>query len=171
MGLQIILWMETNNNSRTDWVYIKETINKYYISSNEIKITPRFLEGKGNYKAARTIKQIKTLTKEYSKTGETIVIYCIDTDNIQVDQDQKREFYEIKDYCISKGYEFVWFCRDVEEVYWGKRIANSEKVIASSRFRSSNQLKKVDEKSLSSSRILVKRSNLLSILDKYLKRG
>ncbi len=70
MGLQIILWMETNNNSRTDWVYIRETINKYYISSNEIKITPKFLEGKGNYKAARTIKQIKTLTKEYSKTGK-----------------------------------------------------------------------------------------------------
>lgn len=75
MGVQIILCMETNKSAATDYVYIKDTINRFYICTNKTKITPLYMNSKSRYSSKDVVKEIQRLTKEYV-IGETRVIYC-----------------------------------------------------------------------------------------------
>lgn len=170
MGLQIVFCLEADNKSQSDWVYVYETVKKYYIVSNEIKISRTFLGGKGNYKNKRIVNQIEKLSKAFKKNGQTVVVYFIDTDDINTNQDRQREFKDIQSYCDSKGFELVWFCRDIEEVYWGGKVEKGEKTKVLARYRNNKCIDSVDEKLLKSAQIHNKRSNILSVLDKYLSR-
>lgn len=32
-----------------------------------------------------------------------------------------------KQYCMEKGYDFVWFCKDIERVYLNKKVDDGQK--------------------------------------------
>ena len=69
-------------------------------------------------------KEIKSLTAQYrstSKTNRTSVIYCFDCDDYDNKIDDRNFLGEAKKYCDGLGYEFVWFCKDVEQVYIGRK--------------------------------------------------
>lgn len=170
MGLQLLFCVEAKKGSKSDWVYIKETWSHYYQIPNDISLKPIFFDGKGNFNRGKINKQIGTMKRQYKKNGETIVLYCIDTDNILADPDRVKEFNTIKQHCIEKNYEFVWFCRDVEEVYWGERVPDSEKVRMSGVFRKHSKIKEVPERNLTETLKNKKNSNILIVLDKYLQR-
>ena len=48
---------------------------------------------------------------------EIKVFYCIDTDLYESCYDHQKEFEDIKNFCAKNGYELIWFCHDVEEVF------------------------------------------------------
>lgn len=51
MGVQLILVVEADSRGASDWIYIKETIEHFYAIDNaHIKLTPLYMEGRGNYK-------------------------------------------------------------------------------------------------------------------------
>ncbi len=114
MGLQLILCLETNKTAATDFIYINETIKHFFKLDNTIKISPVYMNGKTNYNSTRVEKQIKKLTSDYSKTGTTQVIYCIDTDAFETDMSFKTQYDNVEKYCKNNGYELIWFCHDVE---------------------------------------------------------
>lgn len=168
MSKQILFCVETNSKSETDLVYIRETISNYYDLGNSIRIRFIFFEGKGNYKKKDILKKIADQTKQYKAIGPTHVIYCIDTDRYDADPAQMRELNEIKHYCEQQGYDLIWFCRDVEDVYWGKQIHKDEKTKAAAKFRSSKRIKSIADQNLRCEDYSRHRSNILQVLDRYL---
>lgn len=169
MAIQMILCMETNKKAATDYVYIKETINRFYICNNKYRLSPIYMNSKSKYNSKDVIKEIKKLTKDYI-IGETKVIYCIDTDSYEVDVNHAREFTEIDDYCTRNGYELIWFCHDVEEVYVGKKISDKQKVVEATDFRNKKKIESILEEKLSCIQKRKSVSNILCVLDKYMCR-
>lgn len=50
MGLQLIFVVETKKKCKSDWIYIKDTIDYYFkYDQANVKITPVYMDGKGKY--------------------------------------------------------------------------------------------------------------------------
>lgn len=169
MAIQLILCMETNKKSATDDVYILELIRHIYQLNNQTKISRIYMGTKTKYKAKNVLQEIKAKTKTYI-SGETRVIYCIDTDDHEKNAKHKRELIEISRFCQQNGYDLVWFCHDVEDVFLGERIADSRKVSEAGAFKRKGLIKEIPLDRLSGSVEIVHTSNILNILDKYLSR-
>ena len=168
MSKQLLFCVEANKDSRSDWVYIEETINYNFVITPDISIKPIFMNGKTNYNKPKVTREIKSKISQFKKNGSTTVIYCIDTDKYDVDPDRARELNEIQEYCKKHNYEFVWFSRDIEEVYWGKQAAHSEKLRLARKFKSNSRIEKIDDNVLSIESIHRNSSNLLNVLKKVL---
>ena len=50
-----------------------------------------------------------------------------DCDKQDSKEDDRKFLEKAKKYCKEHEYEFVWFCKDVEDVYLGKQVDRSEK--------------------------------------------
>ncbi|MGN0412239.1 MAG: hypothetical protein ACI4FV_04320 [Lachnospiraceae bacterium] len=169
MALQMILCMETNKSAATDYIYIRDTINRFYMCNNKIRITPIYMNSKSRYRSKNVKLQIQRFIKDFT-IGETKVIYCIDTDSYEVDMNHAKELEELERYCDANGYDLIWFCHDVEEVYIGKRISDKQKVAEATIFRRMNKMQTVPEEKLSNGCKRKGVSNILLVLDKYLCR-
>lgn len=170
MGKQIIFCMETNRQAATDWVYINETIKRFYKVTNQIHFEKEFLDGKNNYNSKGTLKSIQKKINDFSQ-GETSVIYCIDVDDFETNPTHIKDSEDIVTFCQQNEYDLIWFCHDVEDVYLGRRIPKNEKVQAAERFRKNKGIESIDKKKLKSSNThKVHSSNILDVLDGHLER-
>lgn len=168
MGLQLIFCVETTKENKSDYIYIRETIYQFYTPNPaHVKITPVYMDGKGNYASSRTLRKIKEYINQYP--GETIVIYCIDCDDFDTRPEDASFLRIMKRYCTKFQYEFVWFCKDIEHVFLGERISQNAKKKSAESFAAKGRIQQIDKKSLTAESYLMKRSNLCSILDKYLQ--
>lgn len=165
----MILCLETNKRANTDYIYMKETIDYLYQKSNQVKISIVYMKTKSKYCASSVLKEISRKTKDYVQ-GETKVIYCIDTDEYEKDTKHAKELNDIQQFCKRNDYDLIWFCHDVEEVFWGKKIPDSAKVQKAEAFRRKRKIEEMSVKELSDDTIKACRSNILNVLDKYLIR-
>ena len=169
MTNHLILCLETNNKAKTDTAYVDKTIKYFFKINNNIKISYCYFSGKNNYKNSAILSKINSL-QEKTPCDNTTVIYCIDTDNYDSNPSQVALNEEIKTYCNSKGYKLIWFCKDVEEVYWHTQIPDSKKIEAARKFNKHSNLMNATEQSLSSNTYAKKKSNVLKVLDQILVR-
>ena len=59
MGLQLIICVETNKKCNSDYIYIKTSIEHFYlINQGNIKLSPVYFNGKGNYSSKKAINDI-----------------------------------------------------------------------------------------------------------------
>ena len=83
MGLQLIFIVETNKKCKSDWIYIKDTIDKFFsYNPAQLKLSTVYLKGKGNYRTKE--KEIVLLESQYhstSKENTSQVIMCLDCDD------------------------------------------------------------------------------------------
>ena len=163
----VIFCVETNKHANTDWIYIKETLRRFYKTDN-VKIDRIYMGTKNKYKSRSVIDEINSWKKVYK--DDLVVIYCIDTDRYESNATQNKELEEVSRYCNSKGYEFVWFCHDVEEVYWGNSVNNTDKRNESIRFYKSKHIEIIDSDKLRKGIMKSGYSNILIVLDEYLDR-
>lgn len=170
MAIQMILCMETNKRANTDYIYIKETIDFLYQKSNKVKISPLYMNTKTKYKSGDILKEIAKKKKEFAAIGQTKVIYCIDTDEFEKNVEHEKAFQDIRQYCEAEGYELIWFCHDVEEVFQGKKISDSQKVREAGAFRNKNRISEIPLEQLTETNWKPHTSNIVCILDQYLKR-
>ena len=168
MSKQILLCVETNKKSRTDYKYISETIKKFYNDDKKIIYRPIFLETKTRYKEKSVLKEIKDRIKQFK--GTTNVIYFIDYDDCNLSSETKKLFEEIERYCQNNSYDFVFFVDDIEDVYWGYPVSDCEKVKKADEFSRKKVIETVNECCLKDSTYKRHTSNILNILDKYWKR-
>lgn len=169
MAIQMILCVETNKKADTDTIYISEAINYLYKLNNQIKIRKVYMGTKSKYKSKGVLKEIDKWTKMFT-IGETRVIYCIDTDEYEKNVTHAKEFNDINQFCKDNSYDLIWFCHDVEDVFMGKKISDSQKVHEAGAFRRKNTIRKVSIEKLSSNIARAHTSNILNVLDKYLQR-
>ena len=88
-------------------------------------------------------------------------------DDHDTNYETKKLFEDIKKYCKTHAYELVFFCRDVEEVYLGKRVNDKDKVNEVKRFKSKKMIEAVLPQNLSQNEYKINGSNILNGLDKF----
>ena len=167
MGLQLVFVVETNKKCNSDWIYIKDTIEHFYAyERTQGKFSPVYMDGKGKYQ--RKEKQVKQLIDQYhamSETNHTKVMYCFDCDDYDNHPSDMEFLKEAKQYCDRKGYEFVWFCKDIERVYIGKKVNDNQKKREAAIFKARKLINNVDKNKLSVNYYHANTSNIMSILD------
>ena len=172
MGLQLVFVVETNKKCISDWIYIKDTIDCIYrYDQAQTKFSPVYMDGKGKYKSKE--KEISNLVSQYastSKTNETKIIYCFDCDDYDINQEDSLFLKNARQYCLTKGYQFIWFCKDIERVYLGKQVDDSNKQNESVTFKKKKLIAHVDIERLSFSDYRLNTSNIINVLDMYLTR-
>lgn len=172
MGIQMIFVVETNKKCNSDWIYIKDTINHFYqYNQTQIKLSPVYMDGKGNYKKKES--EISRLRKQYgsaAKKNQSKVIYCFDCDDYDVKQEDEKFLLDAEEYCNKNGYEFAWFCKDIESVYLGKKINDNQKKKEAAIFKMKNLIANVKADKLAKKNYKINTSNIMHILDKYLER-
>lgn len=171
MRKQILFCIETKKKAKTDKIYIDETIDRFYHLGSDIRKRFIYLDGKGNYNKPKVENEITLQTKKFGMDNPTIVIYCLDTDKHDSDPVQANELESVIKYCKAKGYEFVWFCRDVEDVYWGEQIPDSEKTQRAAQFKKGRKISEIKESNLRNNRKTRHKSNIMTILDKHLEKN
>lgn len=169
MAVQLILVLESDETSRSDYIYISSILNKWYNinATNDVKISRVFMGGKGNYKKKKVVNTIEKYRKSY-KNGTTNIIFCFDTDRFEIDASDRKAITEEQKYCEDNGFEFVWFCHDIEEVFLGESVSKNEKTERARQYAKSNTVERLNKKDFASSRMIKKKSNLVFVLDKYL---
>lgn len=167
---QVILCVETNKKAKTDVGYIDAVIKQLYQINSEIKLQYEYIEGKGGYNASKLLKSIKNDIKALKDESLSKVVYFIDTDKYDSNPEDQKLNAEIQTFCSKKGYELVWFCRDIEEVFLHRSIEDSKKKDAVAKFKFEGGLGQATQETLSSSTMAKKKSNMLLVLDQVLER-
>lgn len=174
MNVQLIFCIETNQQSDTDFIYINEVIKEFYKLDPHIKISPVYMDGKGNFNTSKIERKILKLKKEYAAAkseSTTYILYCLDCDKYDSNPEDRAFLKNAKQYCASKDdRRFVWFCRDVEDVFLGKQADKKKKRIEAVRFQTRKQIKSFDTALLSGSEFRPHYSNLCLVLDEFLIR-
>ena len=171
MGVQFIFVVETNKQCNSDWIYIKDTREYFYVyERTRVKLSVVYMDGRGNYNSKKKEKEIKRLISQYSAASErnqSKVIYCFDCDEYNNNPDDLKFLEDAKKYCDDKGYDFVWFCKDIEQVYIGKKVDDSQKKKEAATFKAKKLIAKVDSDRLSVGKYRINSSNIMSVLDQY----
>lgn len=170
MNLQLIFVVETNSKCMSDWIYIKDTIEKFYTyDPSHTKFTVVYMNGRGNYKSRE--KEIKKLITQYApnaKEKQSRVIYCFDCDDYDKNRDDEKFLRDARQYCQDRGYDFVWFCRDIESVYLGNRVDDKMKGKEAKKFKEKKMIEGVKSETLLAKDYRNNSSNLLRVLDRNL---
>ena len=173
MGLQLIICVETNRKTNSDYIYIKSVIERFFeIGSSYYKLSPVYMDGKGKYASNRVLKDINRLQKKYnaaSDRNDSVVLYCFDTDDYDFNREDAIFLEKARNFCDQAGYKFVWFCKDVEHVFLGKRISDNQKKREAERFLAQNRIERIRVDSLQSKAFQIGRSNLCDILELFLQ--
>lgn len=74
----------------------------------------------------------------------------------------------MRQYCAEQKYDFVWFCKDIERVYTGKKVNAVDKKKKSEEFKKKKQISGVKVDKLSAAEYQENTSNILRILEQYL---
>ena len=193
MALQLLFVVETNKKCKSDLIYIKDTIGKFYLyDRSHVKLSTVYLDGKTKYKDNGKKREVEKLLKQYnnaSTENKSVVIYCFDYDDYDTKPDDKTFLEDVKKFCEKENkeeeqkvkkneenkqkswkvkYEFVWFCKDIERVYLGREVSDKEKKKESKKFKANNLINNVDERNLSEESYKNNSSNILTVLDKYI---
>ncbi|MEE3487139.1 MAG: hypothetical protein VZT48_03410 [Bulleidia sp.] len=169
MAQQILLCVEADSKSKSDWIYIKGFIHHFYCPDRNDKLLSIFMGGKSKY-CSRSVTAEISSRKRIWKNGLTHVIICIDTDEMFQNPVFAAEFRKIISFCNEHQYELVWFCRDIEEVFVGKRISNTEKKSCAHSFRTGNRVSSLKPTDFQAEQPSIGRSNLSIILNRYFEK-
>lgn len=174
MNIQLIFCIETNQRADTDFIYINEVIKEFYQLDPHIKISPLYMDGKGNFNTSKIERKISKFKKEYSVANSestTYVLYCLDYDKYDSNPEDRAFLINAKQYCDNEEHRrFVWFCRDVEDVFLGKQVDKKQKHSVAVRFQTRKQIKALNTDLLSASKFRQHYSNLCLVLDEFLSR-
>lgn len=160
---QYIFCVESDFKSKTDWMYIKKVLD--YLNKNKVnfdKYKPLFMNGKGNYNSKSFVKVLNKTIKDYA--GESIVIYCVDLDNYHTSIEDKKFYEKIEIYCNSNNYKLVYFSRDIEEVFLGKRVESNNKRKEAMRFSKNGIITNELLERLMKNTKTIKLSNILIVI-------
>lgn len=167
--------VETSKNNKSDWMYIKQYLDTHFQKNPNDVVRPIYMAGKGNYSANRIMNEIDKQTRNYKsqvhKDMRIIIFLCIDIDDTTSSDNAKaneKKAKEIKDFCVKKGYNFIWFYKDIENVFLGHSVINKNKMEAAQKFLRNSKIINIEKfKYNDYSSCINGSSNLHTILLKY----
>ena len=169
----LIFCIESTDKNPNDKYYIDALIKNFYIIG-ENKISFIGLGGKYRYnnpKIPKEISRLKKATSDISKL-EVKVIYCLDKDASSSDPQDRDFINQVTEYCMDNGYDIIWFVRTIEEVMNGKTASQREKHSSAVDFVKKKKATQLNTSNLNCSNNVnaKKKSNILTVIDKYLVR-
>lgn len=160
--MQLIILVEANSKSKSDFKYIDKVLRTLFVIDSSIKINPIYMGSKTKY--AQFNKKIKIEIDKYY--GESNVIMCIDIDNPSQNLDQQKLTLNIMEYCKKNDIDLVWFNKTIEDVFLGKVISRN-KDIEANKFLSKGSIPK--KEFLENNNYSKQSSNIILIFKRYLK--
>lgn len=156
---QYLFCLETTKKANTDWLYIHKVID-YLNKDKQVfdSYKPLYMNGKGNYRNKSFLRILNSTINMFD--GESVIIYCVDLDDYHINPRTKEYIDEVEKFCDDNGYKFVYFSRDVEEVFWGKRISKEEKTKYAMKFSKDIEIREELIIRLSKKNKIIKTSNL-----------
>ena len=102
--IQIIFVVESNSTCKSDWIYIKDTIEQFYqYDRAHVKLSVIYMDGKGKYsnKEKAIASQIKTYQNAVKNgaSRRSVVIYCFDCDEYDTNQEDLVFLDKAEQYC------------------------------------------------------------------------
>ena len=161
--MQLIIMVEANKKSKSDYMYVRSVINNYY-KMRLFAIKPVYAGGKGNFENKK--KEIEKLKKDYD--GESFVLVVADIDPANNPANSLND--GIKQFCLENKYELAWMNLTIEDVFL-KKIVDDDKSDVATKYYSN--VKKADIEIINLRVVdptkIKQSSNLLIVLDKLLK--
>lgn len=105
-----------------------------------------------------------------NKDGSNFVIYCFDTDRLDINSVDKKDFENQLSFCQEKNYYLIWFNYDIEYVLLGKTIEKNKKKQESINFYKSKKIQIKEENLLKCDYNLNGCSNIYLVLDNILRK-
>lgn len=174
MRVRLIFCVETIDDEKSDYIYIKEIYEFYYlkyIQAKSIRVEFVYFGGKHGYKSKTTKSKITEITSCKSKDIDDKIIFVFDKDRSTYSYQDSNFVKNVGNYCSQNNYELVWFARDVEDCLIGHRINQSEKTNVAVKFRTLKSIAKVKTILLKNPNPQVNPgSNILIVLDKILSK-
>ena len=163
----LLIIVETRKNANTDDAYIKETIRRFYPGPHDF--IPKFIYMKS--KSAFNSRDVGREIKEYVSLSNVIgIVQCIDLDDYDISIADTKLNNKIEAHCQKEHYDLVWFCKNVEDVYYfNTEIEKNRKVNKAKQFVKNKKIEGVNEANLRSEAYSKRHSNILTVLDKYYK--
>ena len=159
-----IFLVETNADNKSDERYIRSLLDfRYNYLGHKLKFI--YMEGKSKYDTKET--EIKKWQRKYNSTSK--VFMCIDLDNDIKNRNNSILNKSIINYCDKNRYEFIWFNEDIEQVFWGKSVSDSQKKDESKKFYASNNITNIKIDNLRKNTFASRKtSNIIAVLDRNL---
>ena len=151
MGIQFIFCVETNKQCKSDQIYIKDTIERFFTYDNAmVRFSFVYMDGKYKYSSKSVKSQISKMAKEFAgiNNNRSIVFYCFDCDDYDCNQRDSKFLAEVEEYCKDNNYEHIWFCKDVERVYIGEKVPDKLKKQKAASFKSRKGINSVPRETL-----------------------
>lgn len=117
--------VETSKKAKTDYQYIRRMI-EFCDTKMDAVYRPIYLDTKTKFNDKGIIQRINKEKKDF--VGKVFVVYCIDLDDYNTETRDREIFKRIEKYCEKNNYKLIYFVRDIEEVFLGKRIEGNKKV-------------------------------------------
>ncbi len=159
----LLFLLETTSSNKSDWRYVKSTIDFYY-ESRICKYEPLYCENKD--KLINQDTKINRIIKKDYFENEYKVILVADYDR------EENKNNRIIDYCNKNKYELIWMNPNIEKVYLDMDVSQADKKRKSENFqiKSEQLLPNLTNILNFKEPLKTKRgSNILDILDKFLK--
>ena len=114
--------------SDIDYGYLQNTIKSFYDIS-DTRIDKIYAGSKTKLLESRIETLIEEKKNHFDDDNKGIskVVFCYDIDDISKLKEHEENNKKIEEHCKEKGYDTIWFCRTVEEVYLGKIVSDNEK--------------------------------------------
>lgn len=126
-NIQMLFCVECCSSSQTDSVYIQRLLKTLYYMNQKRKDSYIYMGGRNSYNSSKVLNSILSKSKKYS--GKTVVVYCIDTDTLNVKKD--KFLIDIRDFCKGKDYYLILFVKEIENVIWMRKARRNEKIMLS----------------------------------------
>ncbi len=169
-NIQLVLVVETDKKSKTDFYYINSILD-YYYNIGENRISYVYMGSKYNYNSEKVVKEINKWVKNYSvvNKGQSFVIYFFDKDLSSSKYEDLEFNNEVTKYCNDNSFDLVWFVQNIEDVMIGVNNVGIDKVKSAMSFYTQNKIRTVDEKNLRLNHNVTNqgRSNVLTVFDKF----
>lgn len=113
------------------------------------------------------------MTKQYQSMNvrnRTEIIYCFDCDDFDIKPEDKKFLDKARQFCEDHNAHFLWFCKDIESVYIGRKISKNKKKAEAENFKRKRMIRKINQSNLISDNYRINHSNIFNVLDKFMKR-
>ena len=142
--MQIVILVESKSSADIDYQYIRSFIKKNYPSQDRhVKLNHINLNSKTRLEASQKQIEDKLTSYAFANPGEKqFVGCCLDTDTGKTSDPNRNK--RCAAFCKKHGYELVWFHRDIEEVFIGKRVKDNQKVREAKNFVSQRKIESLN---------------------------
>lgn len=158
--------------SRTDKLYLQKSITMFYSIEKRTDVKVTYLPLGTKTKACNAEKKIQPILNMAKGSYQKYhIVYVMDRDYPNANKGQEILNTRIKKYCEDRDYLIAWMNPDIENVYLGKTVNDTDKTRSAKKYYRKELLYKEKEalkKKLSSNCAMKGCSNLFTILDPLL---